>query len=156
MKSLMTLALGALLGSTLAGQAATHASGNGAMALSGKCSKLIAADKDVSKRCNGEVASVTFPDGTVMFIFSFGKTMVGFSGDSRKTVGDRAKGVATLPVNFAYTGFGKPTPMKATAASCRFGNPTSGKPAAVICTAKTAKGVFAGSFLSDGKPPRAH
>lgn len=147
---------------TLALPAAGHAQGKTpppppVMVSAGKCSKLVVSGKDVTKQCKNEVASAPLPGGVVMFIFTQGKQLVGFTGDVTKMAGDKKTGVAGVPVTeVSVRAPGKePKVIAVKDGLCKFSDPYSGKPAVVTCNAETGQGTFTGWFKSNGKPPRA-
>ena len=127
----------------------------GVTAVSGKCSKLVVGKLDASKGCKAEIASVTGPDGTVTFIFTSGGKMLGFQGNGGDIKAGSQKGTAQLPVAIISTGAGNKMSGQVEAqGTCTFGNPYSGKPVAIECSAKSTQMSFNGSFQSDGKTPR--
>lgn len=156
MKKLSLIATAALM---LAGPSASFAQEPTAppvMVSAGKCSKLVVAGKDVTKQCKNEVASAPLPGGVVMFIFTQGKGLVGFTGDATKLAGDKKTGVAAVPVLEVSIRSGKePKVIAAKSGLCKFSDPYSGKPAIVTCTAQTAQGTYTGWFKSNGKAPTA-
>ena len=127
----------------------------GVTAVSGKCSKLVVGKLDVSKGCKTEVASVTGPDGIVTFIFTSGGKMLGFQGNGGGIKPGSQKGTAQLPIEVISTGAGNKMSSQVEAkGTCTFGNPYSGKPVTIECSAKSTEMSFNGSFTSDGKTPR--
>ncbi|MBM7050313.1 MULTISPECIES: hypothetical protein [Rhizobium] len=127
----------------------------GVTAVSGKCSKLVVGKLDASKGCKTEVASVTGPDGIVTFIFTSGGKMLGFQGNGGGIKPGSQKGTAQLPVEVISTGAGNKMSGQVEAkGTCTFGNPYSGKPVTIECSAKSPQMSFNGSFTSDGKTPR--
>lgn len=156
MKRLSLIASTLMLALPAAGHAANKPVAPPVMVSAGKCDKLIVAGKDATKQCKNSVASVPTPGGVVMFIFTQGKTLIGFSGDAKKLAGDKKTGIAGVPVLDVTIRSGKePQVIAATEGFCKFSDPYSGKPAIVSCTAKTAEGTFTGSFKSNGKKPTA-
>jgi hypothetical protein len=128
----------------------------GVAVVAGKCSKLVVGKFDASKGCKAEVASVTGPDGSVTFVFSSGGKLLGFHGNGRQIKRGGKQGAAQLPLDAVSTGTGDQmaghVPVTGT---CSFANPYSGKPVTIQCSAKSAEMSFAGSFQSNGKPPRS-
>jgi len=156
MKKLSLMVSTLLLVFPAAGHAAKEAVAPPVMVSAGKCDKLIVAGKDMTKQCKNQVASVPLPGGAVMFIFTQGKTLIGFTGDATKLAGDKKTGIAGVPVVDVNIRSGQePKIIPASEGVCKFSDPYSGKPAIVSCTAKTAEGTFTGSFKSNGKPPKA-
>lgn len=156
MKKLSLMVSTLLLALPAAGHAANEAVAPPVMVSAGKCDKLIVAGKDMTKQCKNQVASVPLPGGVVMFIFTQGKTLIGFTGDATKLAGDKKTGIAGVPVVDVNIRSGQePKIIQASEGVCKFSDPYSGKPAIVSCTAKTADGTFTGSFKSNGKPPKA-
>jgi len=154
----LSLILSAL---TLALPAVGHAQDKAApppvMVSAGKCSKLVVSGKDVTKQCKNEVASAPLPGGVVMFIFTQGKQLVGFTGDVTRLAGDKKTGVAGVPVTeVSIRAPGKEAKViQVKDGLCKFSDPYSGKPSVVTCNAQTGQGAFTGWFKSNGKPPRA-
>lgn len=127
----------------------------GLIKLQGKCAKLVVGKIDASKGCTGELGTVTSPDGTVTFIFTSQGKMLGFGGDGR-TVRSSGAGTARLVLNSVSTGVGtKMTGEVDVTGFCTFGNPYSGKPVAIECSAKSKDTAFNGSFKTSGKAPAA-
>lgn len=127
----------------------------GLIKLEGKCGKLVVGKLDASKGCAGELGTVTSPDGTVTFIFTSQGKMLGFGGDGR-TVRSSGSGMARLVLNSVSTGVGtKMTGEVDVTGSCSFGNPYSGKPVAIECSAKSKDTAFTGTFKTSGKVPAA-
>jgi hypothetical protein len=156
MKKLSLIASALVLALPAAGHAQGKAVAPPVMVSAGKCDKLVVAGKDATKQCKNEVASVPLPGGAVMFIFTQGKTLIGFTGDATKLAGDKKTGIAGVPVVDVNIRSGKqPKIVVAKEGLCKFSDPYSGKPAIVSCTATTAEGTFTGSFKSNGKPPKA-
>lgn len=156
MKKLSLIGSALVLALPLAAHAANKPVAPPVMVSAGKCDKLVVAGKDVTKQCKNEVASLPLPGGVVMFIFTQGKTLIGFTGDATKLAGDKKTGIAGVPVVDVNIRSGtEPKVIVAKDGVCKFSDPYSGKPAIVSCTAKTAEGTFTGSFKSNGKPPKA-
>ncbi|BCP53228.1 hypothetical protein K32_18450 [Kaistia sp. 32K] len=157
MKKLSLIATAALmLALPAVGHAQQKPTAPPVMVSAGKCDKLVVAGKDATKQCKNEVASAPLPGGVVMFIFTQGKTLIGFTGDATKLAGDTKTGIAGVPVVEVSVRSGKePKVLKAKSGVCKFSDPYSGKPAIVSCTADTAEGRFTGSFKSNGKAPQA-
>ena len=136
------------------GAAQNNSGGAGTLVAAGTCSELVVGAENYSSSCNGEAASVTLDDGTIMFVFSAGDRMVGFSGDGRAVTGTGV-GQAQLPVQFLSIGKsqGDLDEVMPALGICRFGDPYSG-PATLECTAKSQLGTISARFVTDGKPPR--
>ncbi|MBB3611099.1 hypothetical protein [Rhizobium sp. BK602] len=150
------LAIGLTALTVATGAAAQNFPGPGVAVVAGKCSKLVVGKLDASKGCKAEIASVTGPDGSVTFIFSAGGKMLGFRGDGRGIKAGEKKGTAQLPIEAISTGAGnKITGQVDAKGTCTFADPYAGKPVAIECSAKSTELSFTGSFLSNGKPPRA-
>lgn len=126
----------------------------GVTTLAGKCAKLVVGKVDASKGCKGELASVGLPNGQVTFIFTSGGKMLGFQGDGT-AIKAASNGNARIPLNLVTTGVGeKMTGQVKVAGTCTFGNPYSGKPVAIECTAESKDTTFTGSFSTSGKAPK--
>ncbi len=155
---LVILAAASLLTATAA-SAAGAASQNfpgapGALTLSGKCAKLVVGKVDATKGCEGELASVTLMNGQVTFIFTSGGKMLGFQGDGT-AIKPASNGNVRLPLNLVVTGAGqKMTGQVKVAGTCTMGNPYSGKPVAIECTAESKDTAFSGNFRTNGKAPK--
>jgi hypothetical protein len=129
--------------------------GPGVIKLQGKCEKLVVGKVDASKGCAGELGSVTAPDGTVTFIFTSQGKMLGFGGDGG-SVRAAGAGAARLVVGTVSTGVGTKITGEVDAPGfCTFGNPYSGKPITIECTAKSKDSTFTGTFKTSGKAPAA-
>jgi hypothetical protein len=125
----------------------------GVITLPGKCAKLVVAKFDATKGCKGELASVTLANGLVTFIFTSDGKLLGFQGDGAKIKPGKG-GNASLPLILVSTGVGnKITGEVKAAGACTFGNPYSGKPVAIECSAKSTDSAFTGSFRTSGKKP---
>lgn len=135
--------------------AADNFPSQGVTVVSGKCAKLVVGKLDASKGCEGQIASVTGPDGSVTFIFTSGGKMLGFQGNGKGIKAGNQKGTAQLPIDAISTGAGNKMAGRVEAkGSCTFSDPYAGKPVAIQCTAKSTEMSFNGSFTSDGKKPR--
>ena len=148
---LVAIAVAALPGT---GAAQNNPGRVGTMVAAGTCSELIVGGENYSSSCNGEAASITQTDGTIMFIFSAGDRMVGFSGDGHAVVGigvDQAQ----LPVQFVSIGKsrGNLDEVIPVLGVCRFGDPFSG-PAKIECIAKAQVDTISARFVTDGNPPK--
>ncbi|WP_337268188.1 hypothetical protein [Oryzifoliimicrobium ureilyticus] len=125
----------------------------GVLTLAGKCSKLLVAKLDATKQCQNQLASVTLPNGRVTFIFNAGGKLLGFEGDGTSIKADAA-GKASLPLSLVTTGVaGRMSGQVKVTGTCTFGNPYSGKPVAVQCSAKSTDSSFAANFDTNGKAP---
>ncbi|RUM00969.1 hypothetical protein EEQ99_16125 [Rhizobium anhuiense] len=123
----------------------------GVITLSGKCAKLVVAKFDATKGCKNELASVTLANGLVTFIFTSDGKALGFQGDGAG-IKPASNGNARLPLSLVTTGVGnKMTGEVKVAGFCTFGNPYSGKPIAIECTAESKDSSFTGSFRTGGK-----
>jgi len=136
------------------GAAQDNLGGAGTMVAGGTCSELIVGAENYSSSCNGEAASVTLDDGTIMFVFSAGDRTVGFSGDGR-AVTRTGVGQAKFSVQFLSIGKGQSDLDVVMPADgiCRFGDPFSG-PATLECNAKSQLGTISARFVTDGRRPR--
>lgn len=126
----------------------------GALTLSGKCAKLVVGKVDASKGCEPELASVTLMNGTVTLILTAGGKMLGFQGDGTK-IKPASGGNVSMPLGLVVTGAGqKMTGQVKVTGSCTMGNPYSGKPVVIECTAKSTDTAFTGNFRTNGKAPK--
>lgn len=123
--------------------------------MDGQCSRLLVGGKDASKACGPKVLNTVYKTGRVAFTFVAGDlATVTFGGMGQQQVKDSAD-VASQPLdNVVFTLIGTGTaPNKVKAAGvCTYSNPYVG-PSRITCSAHTAQGVFAGSFVSNGRTP---
>jgi hypothetical protein len=138
---------------SVSAQAKKPSGGSGVAVAHGKCIKLSVRGETLPA-CKGEVASLTLAGGKIMFVFTAKGNAVAFQGEGQAL---KPKGDAmVLPISFASVGVDGKTPgVTPATGSCVFGNPYLGKPAKVDCSAKSQFGEISGSFLTDGKPPKA-
>lgn len=128
--------------------------GSGAAIASGHCTNVMIGGEDLAKTCDPKVASVTLSDGTVMFIFSYERRMVAFSGSGRSVQGI-GSGKARLPLQFVSIGTEKPDlDVLRVLGACDFGTPYAGAPAPIECSATSYFGQVSAQFLTDGQPPK--
>lgn len=149
---LVALALVASV-TNVSAQAKKPTGGSGVVVAHGKCIKLMVRGETLPA-CKGEVASLTLPGGKIMFVFTAKGNAVAFQGEGQavKPKGDSM----VLPISFASVGVDGKTPgVTPASGACVFGNPYLGKPAKVECSAKSQFGEISGSFLTDGKSPKA-
>ncbi len=136
-----------------AASAQTFPGGPGAIVLAGKCAKLVVGKLDATKGCKNELASVTAPNGTVTFIFTSQGKALGFAGDG-KTIKAASNGNVRLALNMVVSGAGTTmTGQVKAAGTCTFGNPYSGKPIVIECSAESKDSKFTGSFRTGGGAP---
>lgn len=154
---LATAAAVALGLGSLAATAQDNDRGTPGVALAdGECLSLVIAGGDRTGDCLGEVASITYPDDTVMFVFSAGSLKVGFSGEGGQVRGIDAL-TAELPVAFVTVGeVDGDMSVKPAEGTCRFTDPYRDVPATVECSAVADGSLHAGRFLTDGRRPRSN
>ena len=135
----------------------TAASGQGMMPsifkLNGTCSKLVTPDGDLTGECGAELLNMAFASGNSSFVATIkDKGAVSFRGRDSAAKGDTA---AIKLDSIILTG-ADPSQMATVEAKgqCTYTNPNKG-PIHVECKAKTAKGAYELSYVSDGVwPPR--
>jgi hypothetical protein len=147
------LALGVVC--VLGGTALANEPGRpGTAIVRGKCTKLIVSGKNFTADCKGEAASITQPNGAILFVFSIRTGgMFSFQGDGRKVKGN--SNGARLPVNIVHLAdqAGELLGTDRASGSCQFGDPYQGR-ATISCSAKSKQfGSMSASFITNGKPP---
>ncbi len=123
--------------------------------MNGKCIRLIIAGHDQSAHCMAKLINESFESGRTGFTFTAGDAaVISFSGMGPRQVKLTADKVYQ-PVDrliFTLLGMGTPPNNLSASGSCTYTNPYAG-PSHVSCTAHTAHGDFAATFLSDGREP---
>jgi hypothetical protein len=108
-----------------------------------------------SGECQDKVINANFSDGRLDFTFfahnQNGDAVFSFSGDGRRQIKTTADDV-TQPIDAIIATFAGTTTTHSAAGTCHYSNPYKGK-ASVSCKADTDQGMFAASFLTDGKDP---
>jgi hypothetical protein len=123
--------------------------------LSGTCEKLSLANKNLTAPCcklKLRLSANDYLQYRTYFFFSGGKAgAVSFSGLAR----DQSKphrDHAIQPIDLVLLTENDRHTRLSAVGQCEFSNPA--RPSRLICEAKTTAGVFEGTFLSDGHPPR--
>lgn len=124
-------------------------------ALEGRCNRLAIGSLDLTDDCAGKLLSVAYPDGRVGFYFVLADgrivTFTGMDGDNPAPDTD----VVNLDRLIMTR---KDTPdqpdISDASGTCAFGNPFKGA-MTVSCEGSLPEGIgFAGSFTTDGQPPK--
>lgn len=136
--------------------AQSNVGGAQVLVLDGSCDKLTLGKRKMADRCSPKMMSTSYPHGRVGFYFIMedgtGVTISGMDGanptpDTDVTVVDK------VIVNLDPKKLNKPDVFPATG-KCTFGNPYKGE-MTISCKGKLRDGrAFAGSFTTDGAPPR--
>jgi hypothetical protein len=136
------------------GQAQVTQDVNSLARFSGHCENLVLGDDDLSSQCDGVLLNTHYEDGRSGFTFvARDVTSATFSGPDHVAAGDEAT-VELDRVVFLSLHLKEATPVTLPATgSCVFSNPDIGR-AKVTCTARTGRGGFRASFVSNGLPPK--
>jgi hypothetical protein len=119
--------------------------------LTGTCKRLLTPEGDQTRLCDPEVINLVLRSGNSSFIATTkGKGGISFRGKDSPAKGD----VASLKVFMILLSGNGPTPAIEVKAKgqCTYTNPNKG-PVNVECLAKTSKGAYQLSFVSDGVWP---
>jgi hypothetical protein len=121
--------------------------------MKGACSRLVLGGQDLSGACVPKIVNQVYRSGRTGFTFVAGEqTIVSFSGMGQDQTHDNPD-QANQPIDkvtFTQPGSG-PAAEPATGV-CSYTNPYKG-PSTVKCVAKTARGEFSATFVSDGAEP---
>jgi hypothetical protein len=122
--------------------------------LEGICVELVVSDDDVTGRCNGVMLRTVYKDGRLGFMFvAHDIATATFTGEHGPELGDD-KTIHLDRVILATFKDNKPVPFTFPAnGTCVSTDPDFG-PAKITCRANTDHGLFSGSFVSNGKPPK--
>ena len=124
--------------------------------MTGKCSVLIASDRDFSNACEGKILNSGHANGRVGFYFFISdKAVLTISGEDLPNPSadmDETR-VDMILLNLGIEGV-PPSETKAFG-KCRYDNPFQGVPVKVRCNGTTEDGTpFEAQFLTDGSEPR--
>jgi len=125
-----------------------------AVKLEGRCEKLVIAGQDVTATCKGALMN-TVSRSRTSFDFAADGRALSFSGNGAQQ--ERTEETDPLqPINLVIpsetTKDGVVQGPLVAVGACSFSTPTPGK-TAITCEANAAKGVYAGTFVTDTKAP---
>lgn len=160
----MKHALGLLCLFSAIGTVAVAQKGNAESAqtfiISGQCTMLTMAGRDLTKNCNKKLISFSLQNGRVAFLFTINNlAIIQFSGNGRDQIAT-GKASAAQPVDrVTFTLLGITDPPRPTSSlaqgRCTYSNPFAGKPVMIDCRAVAKEGLFIGKFQTDGRTPSA-
>ena len=157
----LVLFLVAALGADAAPQARpkeTEADKLGQMVtISGECTKLVHAGQPV-EGCKSILVNMNYSTGVSGYWFMTQKTILSFAGDGSRRIEQGSDGVIQAierifladMVNERSANDAKEDPA---VGFCRFGDPTK-RGMMVECMAHTQTGLYEGTFVADGNPPK--
>lgn len=147
----LIISLGLLVASAVSANSQNNPGRAGVAIARGSCAAVVVAGKKLPN-CRPELASVTLADGTIQFIFTAGGQRYSFSGHGSAITGGQNS--MRLPVSFIAVGKGgADVEVIRAKGSCQSGNPYSGKPVKVHCSASSRFGQIAATFITNGQPP---
>jgi hypothetical protein len=121
--------------------------------MKGACSRLVMGGQDLSGACQPQILNQVYRSGRTGFTFVAGdKAIVSFSGMGQDQTHDNPD-EANQPIDkVTFTQIGADTKAEPATGVCSYTNPYKG-PSTVKCVAKTARGEFSATFVSDGAEP---
>lgn len=131
---------------------------NSLATLEGKCVELVVSDDDISSRCNGVVLNTVYKDGRLGFMFvAHDIATATFTGEHGPELRPELRDESTIHLDRVILGTlkdNKSVPYTLPAnGTCVTTDPDFG-PTKITCRANTNHGLFSGSFVSNGAPPR--
>jgi hypothetical protein len=124
--------------------------------VSGECTKLVHAGRSV-EGCKSILMNMNYSTGVSAYWFMTDRTILSFAGDGSRQV-KQGSDIVVQSVDrilLAATDGSKEDDAKEDDAVgfCRVGNPTK-RGAIIRCVAHTQAGLYEGTFVTDGTPPR--
>jgi hypothetical protein len=152
MKRLLISGLIALLvAEAVAAQSGGTPKGTILTSVSGSCTVLVLAGKDITPECGPVLVNVAYPTGASSFMFSIGGTaIVSFYGRDNPAIGDHAM-IYLQRVTFKDSS--SENPSSDVSGTCAYSNPFAGR-ALIECNADSKDGQFRAVFTTDGTAPK--
>jgi hypothetical protein len=124
--------------------------------VSGECTKLVHAGQPV-EGCKNILVNMNYSTGVSAYWFVTERTILSFAGDGSRKI-EQGPDMVVQSVNriiLAATDGSKDDDAKEDGAVgfCRFGDPTQ-TGAIIECLAHAQAGLYQGSFVTDGTPPK--
>jgi len=124
--------------------------------VSGECTKLIHAGQPV-EGCKNILVNMNYSTGVSAYWFVSDRNILSFAGDGSRRI-EQGPDIVVQSVDriiLAATDGSKEEDAKEDDAVgfCRFGDPTQ-KGAIIACLAHAQAGLYEGSFVTDGTPPK--
>jgi LytS/YehU family sensor histidine kinase len=123
--------------------------------VSGECTKLVHAGKPV-EGCKNILVNMNYSTGVSAYWFVTDRTILSFAGDGSRHI-EQGADIVVQSVNriilAATDGSDEDATEDDAVGFCRFGDPTQ-KGAIIECLAHAQAGLYEGSFVTDGMPPK--
>jgi hypothetical protein len=123
-----------------------------AVAISGECIKLVHAGHPVDG-CKNILVNMNYDTGVSAYWFVTDRTVLSFAGDGSRRIEQGSDIVIQLIERVFLTATAGDPNEDDAVGFCRFGDPTQ-KGTTVECLAHTRAGLYEGTFVTDGKPPK--
>jgi hypothetical protein len=159
----LSLAVALLLAATVSADAAPQAKPKKAEAgkavqmvtVSGQCTKLVYAGKPVDG-CKNILVNMNYSTGVSAYWFVTDRTILSFAGDGSRHI-EQGPDIVVQSVNriilAATDGSDEDATGDDAVGFCRFGDPTE-RGAIIECLAHAQAGLYEGTFVTDGTPPK--
>jgi hypothetical protein len=125
--------------------------------VSGECTRLVHAGRPV-EGCKNILVNVNYSTGVSGYWFMTGNSILSFAGDGSRRIEQGSDRVIqsierVFLADTANIAKEEDAAAEAAIGFCRFGDPTK-RGSTVECVAHTQAGLYEGSFVTDGSPPR--